>query len=108
MKNIDLKKPHENGLKEPVYSFVPSIGISQIIELPNNFSKKWQDNFLVSSMKADQFTELNFLKTTKNYNLGKIRVGKRIRDIEYDQESNKIFLALEDNSASIGIIGSKN
>ena len=105
-----FKKSHENyGLKEPVYSFVPSIGISQIIELPNKFSKKWQDNFLVSSMKAGSIYRIKFSKDYERIiTWEKIRVGKRIRDIEYDQESNKIFLALEDNSASIGIIGSKN
>ena len=41
--NNDYHKSHENfGFEEPLYSFVPSIGISEIIKIDNNFSKKWQ------------------------------------------------------------------
>ena len=37
VKSIDTK---ENFI-EPIYAFVPSIGINQIIKVPNDFSKFW-------------------------------------------------------------------
>ena len=37
------KKSHKNyNFTEPIFSFVPSIGISEIIAIPNNFSKYWK------------------------------------------------------------------
>ena len=40
------KKSHKNyNFTEPIFSFVPSIGISEIIAIPNNFSKYWKNNF---------------------------------------------------------------
>ena len=53
--NDDLKyyKSHlENNFQEPIFSFVPSIGISEIISLPNSFNTKWQNNFLISSLNG--------------------------------------------------------
>ena len=45
--NPTYKKNHnKNGFEEPIFSFIPAIGISEIIKLPNNFSNLWQDNFL--------------------------------------------------------------
>ena len=42
-----FKKNHYlDGFKEPMFAFVPSIGISEIIELPNSFHPRWQNNFL--------------------------------------------------------------
>jgi hypothetical protein len=36
------KKSHEDyGFEEPIYSFIPSIGISEIIKLEKNFTKQW-------------------------------------------------------------------
>ena len=47
-KNYKYKKEHKQmGFIEPIYSFVPSIGISQIIKVPKDFSIYWKDNFLV-------------------------------------------------------------
>ena len=43
-----LKSHKENGFREPLYAFVPSIGISELIILPNNFNTKWKNNALVT------------------------------------------------------------
>ena len=56
-----LKKNHKKyNYEEPVFSFVPSIGISQIIDLENNFSKKWQNNFLISSLRGQSIYRIKF------------------------------------------------
>ena len=43
------KKSHsENDYIEPIFTFLQSVGISQIINVPKNFSDFWIDNFLIS------------------------------------------------------------
>ena len=99
-------KEHENlQFEEPIFSFVPSIGISELIRLPNNFSDHFQDNFIISSLNDKSIYRVKF---DKNYSKviykEKIFIGERIRDIKY--YNNLILLSLED-TGSIGIISKK-
>ena len=94
-KDFPLHKSHKKyGFIEPLYSFQPSIAISQIIKVQDN-------KYLVSSLKYKSLYsfELDEFKTLKNLN--KIFIGERIRDITYF--NNQIYLFLED-SASIAIL----
>jgi len=70
------KKSHKQfGFQEPIFSFVPSIGISQIIDLENNFSKKWQNNFLISSLRGQSIYRIKFDDTyNKVLFIEKIRI----------------------------------
>jgi len=106
----DYKKSHtDHRFEEPIYSFVPSIGISQIIEIPNNFSQQWQNNYFVSSLRNLSLYRVKFDQSfSKILTMEKIRVGKRIRDIAFNRSFNSFILALENNSGSIGIINIKN
>ena len=101
---IYLKSHEKYGFQEPVFSFVPSIGISQIINIPNNFSKFWSDNFLVSSLFGRSLYRVKF---DKHYNkviyYEKIFIGERIRDLKYLYDDNIILLALEDEG-ELGVI----
>ena len=77
-----LNKSHiDYGFKEPLKSFVPSIGISEITKINNN-------SYVVSSLKAKSlyFFELNGEKIN---NMVKVNVSERVRDILY---KNKIFI----------------
>ena len=105
----NYKKNHKkNGFEEPIFSFVPAIGISEIIKLPNNFSKLWQDNFLLASLNGKYLYRIKF---DDDYNkiiyYEPIYIGDRIRDLIYNKDSKKILLALELESA-LGIITNQN
>tara|TARA_B100000579_G_scaffold430988_1_gene445315 strand:- start:3575 stop:4531 length:957 start_codon:yes stop_codon:yes gene_type:complete len=105
----NYKKNHkENGFEEPIFSFVPAIGISEIIKLPNNFSKLWQDNFLLASLHGKYLYRIRF---DEEYNkiiyYEPIFIGDRIRDLIYVHDSKKILLALELEGA-LGIITNQN
>ena len=105
----NYKKNHkENGFEEPIFSFVPAIGISEIIKLPNNFSKLWQDNFLLASLHGKYLYRIRF---DDEYNkiiyYEPIFIGDRIRDLIYNNNSKKILLALELEGA-LGIITNQN
>lgn len=105
-KNIsNYKKNHENyNFTEPVFSFVPSIGISEIIKIENNFSPLWQDNYLVASLNSRHLFRLKFNKKISSLKFyEKIFINERIRDLLYLEKDRVILLALEE-SGSIGIL----
>ena len=104
-KKFNYKKDHySNNFNEPIFSFIPSIGISQIIEIPDNFHQKWRGGYLVSSLQSQSLYRVKLDKNlTKLIFVEKIFIGERIRDIIYDEVHNAFLLALE-NTGSIGVI----
>tara|TARA_B100000700_G_scaffold303362_1_gene374782 strand:+ start:6016 stop:7263 length:1248 start_codon:yes stop_codon:yes gene_type:complete len=101
----NYKKSHEAyGFQEPIFSFIPAIGISEIIRLPNKFSEMWQNNFLVASLNGKYLYRIKFDKDYKKIIYHeKIFIGDRIRDIIYNDSSNEIYLSLE-LDGELGII----
>tara|TARA_B100000900_G_scaffold415163_1_gene444060 strand:- start:3457 stop:4776 length:1320 start_codon:yes stop_codon:yes gene_type:complete len=94
-KKYPLYKSHiKYGFIEPLKSFVPSIGISEIVKISKN-------SYVVSSLKANTlyFFELNENKEIEIKN--KILVNERIRDLKF--KDNNLYMFMED-TASIGII----
>ena len=104
-KKSHYKKNHAKyGFEEPVYSFIPSIGITEIIRLPNSFSEHFQNNFILSSLYGRHIFRIKFDDAfNKIIYLEDIFVGERIRDLKYDDKLNLIYLAFEENG-EIGII----
>ena len=105
-KNLTYKKSHyQNSFEEPLFVFLPSIGISELIFLPNKFDDKWYENILVSSLNGRsiyriKFESSNFKKVLYSE---KIYIGERIRDIKYVDKYNLIILALE-RTGSLGVL----
>ena len=100
------KKNHSKyDFVEPIYAFVPSVAPSQIIKVPDTFSAKWKNNYLITSLRGLSIYRVMF---DENYSrvitMEKIRIGKRIRDIVYNKKYNSFILALENGSGSVGII----
>lgn len=99
------KKDHyDYNFEEPIYSFVKSIGISEIIRLPNTFSKHFQDNFIVSSLYGRHIYRIKFNKIFDRVIYKEnIYIGERIRDIKFHNKLNIILLAFEEDG-EIGVI----
>ena len=94
-KKYPLYKSHsEHGFIEPLKSFVPSIGISEIVKVEQN-------KYVVSSMKDQSiyFFELNEQKQI--INLNRVKVFERVRDLRFN--NYQLYLFMED-TASIGVI----
>jgi hypothetical protein len=90
-----LYKSHSKyGFIEPLKSFVPSIGISEITKIREN-------KYVVSSLpdRSLYFFELDSEK--KIIDLERVEVFERVRDLKFN--NNKLYLFLED-TASIGVI----
>jgi glucose/arabinose dehydrogenase/cytochrome c2 len=77
---------------DPIYSFVPSAGISSIIKL-NSFNERWKDNFLVGSLKAGTIFRTKIIDSKLLF-LEPISLNKRIRDLV---EINDTIFALTDD-----------
>lgn len=108
-KRTYLKSHELNNYKEPVHVFVPSIGVSELVYLGNNFNKYWNDNILLASLNDRSIYRLKFLNNFFNKLIysEKIYIGERIRDIKYVKNKNLILIAMED-SGSLGIIKNIN
>ena len=84
----------EYGFKEPLKSFVPSIGISEIVKIGPN-------KYVFSSMKDKSIYFFELSDQKELINLVRVEVFERIRDLKF--KNNQLFLFLE-NTASIGVI----
>ena len=90
-----LYKSHsDHGFIEPLYSFVPSIGISEVVKIGPN-------RYVVSSMKDKSLYFFALNKQKQIMNLVRTEVFERVRDLKF--KNNKLYLFMED-SASIGVI----
>ena len=94
-KKYPLYKSHSDyGFIEPLKSFQPSIGISEITKISKN-------TYIVSSLKDRSLYFFGIDEDKKITSMERISLGERIRDLNF--KDNKLFLFLED-TASIGII----
>ena len=103
-----LYKSHKDyGFVEPLKYFVPSIGISEILKIDNNYlDDKYQ--LWVAAMgknidEGDLSIHILDLKNDIITNHQIIKINQRIRDMVYIEQHNIILLFLETN-ASLGVI----
>ena len=105
---LNYEQDHfSHGYNEPIFSFIPSIGISEIIKIPNEFLRNWVDNYLLASLNKRALFRLRFDKNKEKLLFyEEIYIGSRIRDLKYSSSLKSIFLALEDR-AELGILREK-
>ena len=107
-KTIYKKNHAQNGFAEPIYSFVPAVGVSQLIEVNKDFNILWENNILLTSLKGESIFRLTMDEDyTRIISKERIIVNERIRDIIYDNDTKSFYLLLED-SGSLGILKNKN
>ena len=96
-KKYPLHKSHKDyNFIEPIKYFVPSIGISQLVQIKQN-------KFLLSSLKDESIYTFTLNEKNELTEFKRIEIGERIRDMVYDSEKKEVILFLE-NTASIGIL----
>lgn len=93
-----LTNNDNSNFELPMFSYVPSIGISSIIH-SSNFHTLWKNNLLVGSLKSMTLKRL-VLNNEKTVLEEDIFIGSRIRDIV--EKKGKIIL-LNDNAELIFI-----
>ena len=87
----------ENNFQEPIYTFIPSVGISEIIKINGDgFNSPWKNNFLIGTLNYNHLLRVKFDNSfNKVVYVEKIYVGSRIRDLIYIKEINSIMLSSE-------------
>ena len=99
------KKSHSDfGFEEPIFSYIPGIGISEIIKMPENYSEMLPNVFVVSSLYGKSIFLIRFNNQFNKILFSeKIFLNERIRDLKYEKTNELILLAFEENG-EIGII----
>lgn len=107
-KDIYKKSHAKYGFIEPFKFYVPSIGIGQLVYMPNELNKDNKKYLYVASLRAGS---IYVIQINENFNKiideDRIYFQQRIRDIEYDQENDLFFLIFE-NVPSIGVLKFKD
>jgi cytochrome c2 len=83
----------QNRFTEPLFSFIPSIGICGIIAL-DNYHTKWNDNLLIGSLKSQSIFRTKYINGRLVF-MEPIYLGHRIRSLA---QIDKTIYALTDDS----------
>ena len=106
-----LKSHKKYGYTEPIFTFIPAVGISEIIKIPNKFigEKDLNNLYFVSSLNARSLflVKLDDKKERIIFS-EKIFINQRIRDLKYIDEYNLVILALEHPSQLAVLKNNKN
>ena len=84
----------KHGFIKPLMSFVPSIGISEIVKIGPN-------KYVASSLKDKSLYFFDLNKEKEIINLNRLQVFERIRDLRFNND--QLYLFMED-TASIGML----
>jgi len=106
-----LHKSHKKyGFQEPIKFYTPGIAISEIIKIPIDFGKNFENDFLIASMGKildEGDLSIHHLKFNEDFSSileeNIIQIGERVRDIIFVPEINK-FLCYLETSGSILMI----
>lgn len=104
------KRSHSKyGFQEPIFSFTPAIGISELYLIPSDFDENWENSILVTSLNGKKINRLQFQSNEyKNIvYVEPIYIGQRIRDIKYLKNKKTFLLALE-TYGDLGVLVKKD
>jgi hypothetical protein len=94
------------NFEEPIIAFTKSIGISEIIKVPESFHEKWKGSYLIGSLNGQKLLRVIFDENLeKVITMEIIHVGERIRDLKINND--KIYMILE-NSPVLAIYSIEN
>ena len=93
-----LKVPKSGIYQAPIFSFVPSISPTQLIQV-NNFDVNWDGDILLGSLKAMSLFHIKIESDRVIYS-EQISIGQRIRDLK---QYKNTFVILTDNSTILEI-----
>ncbi len=92
---FDKSDRTHSGYEKPIMSWVPSIGISNLIQIEKDHFDYWKNDLIVSTLQNTVLYRLHL----NNYNvitIENITIGHRIRDI-IELNDGKIVLLTEDS-----------
>jgi cytochrome c2 len=80
---------HE-GFQKPTFSWVPSIGISNLLQIQRDLFPAWKNDLLISSLKEKSLFRVR-LEGDRALLVEPIFLGSRVRDLVEDEKGRIIF-----------------
>jgi cytochrome c2 len=77
--NVNMQQGRHDGFEAPIHAWIPSIGVSNLIEV-NAFQERWNGDLLVASLKAASLFRMRRIGKNIQY-IEPIWIGQRIRDL---------------------------
>jgi len=87
---LSVNQGRHQGFEAPIYTWLPSIGISNLVGVEKQLFKLWQKDFLVSSLLARSLWRVRVREQRVVY-VEPIEIGERIRDIIEDNEGRIVL-----------------
>ena len=85
----NAKVGRHDGFKKPLFAWVPSLGISQLVQA-TNFHPRWNSDLLIASLKAGTLSRLRYEEGGVRY-VEPIWIGPRLRDIVETEDHRIAF-----------------
>jgi cytochrome c2 len=96
-----LNKPEaEQGYQTPVFAWVPSIGVSNLLVVEGKLFPRWRGDLLVASLKGQTLFRARFREGHVVY-LEPIVIGSRIRDLIEGHDGQIILWTDDDTLVSL-------
>jgi cytochrome c2 len=92
---VDFKNEPNQKFQDPLYAFVPSIGISSIVGI-KGFNDRWNQNLLIGSLKSQSLYRVKLNNQGFVEFVEPIWLGHRIRDVNQFQKT--ITLLTDDSN----------
>jgi cytochrome c2 len=77
---LEGTEPHAESFVDPVFAWVPSIGVSDLVEMDDPAFPRWRGDLLVSSLVGKALWRVRILHDRVAY-AEPIPIGERIRDV---------------------------
>ena len=87
------------GFTEPVYAFVPSVAISNLIQVGGKQFPRWKGDFLIGSLRKESLYRAHVREERVIY-VEPLTVGKRIRDL-VEAEDGRVLLWSDDETVTV-------
>lgn len=87
---LNAKQGFHDGYEPPVYAWMPSIGISNVISVQGALLKLWQDDLLVSSLRDQSIMRMRIAGRRVLF-VERIQVNELIRDLVEDRDGRLVI-----------------
>lgn len=88
------------GYLRPLVSWVPSVGISNLIRLRGASFERWQGDLLLSSLAGERLLRVRLTEDLQVAYVEPITIGRRVRDLT-ELPDGRILLLLDDYSLGV-------
>jgi len=83
-----------DGYQEPMFAWVPSIGISNLTSVQKDLFPIWKDDLLIGSLREESLFRMR-IKENRVIFVEPIRIGRRIRDV-IEADDGRIVMWTDD------------